>query len=95
MGHDLFKLKEYGIFTFRSTSQALKAERVLKQSSAQFLLMPTPREISASCGLSVKLDLADLAAYQDMLQNGKVEIEDIYQVISVNQEKKIERLDNV
>lgn len=95
MNQDLFKLKEYGIFTFKSTSQALKAERVLKESSAHFLLMPTPREISASCGLAIKLELENIAGYREILQNGKVEIDDVYQIVSINQEKKIERLDHV
>lgn len=94
MIQDLFKLKEYGIFTFKSTSQALKAERTLKEASAHFLLMPTPREISASCGLAVKLALKDLTHYQDILVNNRVEIESIYQVSYIKGEKKTERLDH-
>lgn len=45
-------MKEY-IATFGSTHNALKAEKVLKKNDIPFKLMPTPREITASCGLSI------------------------------------------
>ncbi len=94
MKKNLFKLKDYGVFTFISTSQALKAERVLKNASADFLIMPTPREISTSCGLAVKVAEGDLNYCWEKLENNKVEIDGAYQVKTMDGKTQTERLNN-
>lgn len=80
MAKELFNLKEYGVLAFKSTSQALKAERVLKEAAADFLLIPTPRQISASCGLAVKVAPKDIETARAALLAGKVEIEGTYRI---------------
>jgi hypothetical protein len=45
--------KEFYVIAFDSTHYAMKTERLLK-SKFQIEMIPTPREISASCGLSIK-----------------------------------------
>lgn len=40
------------IISFNSTTQALKASRVLPEGE----VIPTPRKISASCGLSIRIN---------------------------------------
>lgn len=80
MAKELFNLKEYGVLAFKSTSQALKAERVLKEAAAEFLLIPTPRQISASCGLAVKVAPKDIETTRAALLAGKVEIEGTYRI---------------
>ena len=94
MENSLFKFKDYGVFTFISTSQALKAERVLKNASANFLIMPTPREISTSCGLAIKTATADLDSCYDILINNRVEVEAVYQVKVVDGKTHTERINN-
>ena len=44
--------QEYGLLTFDSTHTALRAE-LLRELSVR--MMPTLREISASCGISLRL----------------------------------------
>jgi hypothetical protein len=94
MKKGLFDFKEYGVFTFISTSQALKAERVLKNASANFLIMPTPREISTSCGLAIKVASVDLASCHDILNSNQVVVEGVYEVKIVAGKARTERINN-
>ncbi|WP_366923508.1 DUF3343 domain-containing protein [Metallumcola ferriviriculae] len=51
---ELLNIKDYGVITFDTTHDAVKSEVILKEQQARFLLIPTPRSISASCGMAVK-----------------------------------------
>jgi hypothetical protein len=92
MDKSLLKLKNYGVFTFISTSQALKAERVLKDASADFLIMPTPREISTSCGLAVKTAEKDLDSYYQTLLDNRVQVDAVYRVQTIDGKTEAERV---
>ena len=94
MAKDLFNLKEYGIIAFKSTSQALKAERVLKETSAEFLVIPTPRQISASCGLAVKVAPEHLDFVRSALNDKMVQIEGVYRLTAEGGESCLETLDH-
>ena len=94
MKKSLFKLQDYAVFTFKSTSQALKAERVLKNASAEFLMMPTPRQISTSCGLAVKAAPEHLRFYQEILANNQIDIEGAFQVTTIDGKVHSERVNN-
>ncbi|HCF49416.1 MAG TPA: hypothetical protein DER60_03990 [Syntrophomonas sp.] len=80
MSKQLIKLDDYGLLTFSTTTQALKAEKVLHRSGAEYLVIPIPREISASCGLAVKTRLESLAAQRELLQNEQVRVEAAYHI---------------
>lgn len=45
--------KEFYVIVFESTHHAIKTENMLK-TKFRIETIPTPREISASCGLSIK-----------------------------------------
>lgn len=72
----------YFLFAFDSTHAALAAQKCLKQQ-VHFVVMPTLREITASCGISLRvaqeemeLALAELAKTQLPFR--------LYQVRNVN-----------
>lgn len=75
MSKELIKLNDFGLLTFGTTTQALKAEQVLQKAGADFLVIPIPREISASCGLAVKTRLEDLPPQRQLLREQKVTVE--------------------
>ncbi len=60
--------KVYMIIAFSSTHQAIHFERLLLQKYA-IELIPTPREVSASCGLSLKFESEDLPAILKELED--------------------------
>lgn len=90
MDSSLFDIAEFYLYTFVSTSNALKAEKVLKDQQADFLMIPTLREISSSCGLSIKFRPEHVEDYRLLLQENKVVVEKIYHVNKVQKKYRIE-----
>lgn len=89
MSSDLIKLDEYGLFTFATTTHALKAEKVLQKAGMDFVIMPTPREISASCGLSIKVVPEKWEIYADALLANQVKIDGMYTIKQLGKRKEI------
>jgi hypothetical protein len=56
------------LITFDSTHKAIHFERLLMSHFA-IELIPTPREITASCGLSLKFEVDDLQAVKKDLED--------------------------
>lgn len=48
----------YGVLAFESTHDAMAAEKYLKER-LHVIMMPTPRCITASCGISLRFSLED------------------------------------
>ena len=46
-------MNEYYLLTFESTHAAIQTEKLLKPAGIQ--IMPVPRFISASCGISIRI----------------------------------------
>ena len=46
-------MEEYYLITFESTHAAIQTEKLLKP--AEVTIMPVPRFISASCGISIRI----------------------------------------
>lgn len=44
------------LFTFLSVHHALKAEKILRTLGLEFDIIPTPRSISSSCGMSIIIE---------------------------------------
>lgn len=90
---ELLKLDDYCVITFNSTSQALKGEKALKEEERSFVIMPTPREISTSCGLALKIRPGDAAIYLEILRSHEVEMAGIYRLIKKGTDKEVKVLD--
>jgi hypothetical protein len=58
----------YGVIAFESTHLAMQAERRLREAFP-IAMMPTPRSITASCGISVRFSLADLDAVAEAMRS--------------------------
>ena len=59
--------KEFYVIVFDSTHHAIQTEKRLKESF-QIEMIPTPREITASCGLSIKFLPAQLSKMMEALK---------------------------
>jgi hypothetical protein len=84
MDNNLMNENDFYLFTFASTSNALKAENILKQQAFDFIMIPTLREISSSCGLSVKVWPADVEKCRQILIDNRIKAEKYYHVIKEN-----------
>jgi hypothetical protein len=61
----------YYIIVFKSTYDAMAAEKKLKELKFTFRIMPTPTSITMSCGICVRIeqkDEIDLVIDKDILE---------------------------
>lgn len=73
------KLKEYRLLiTFPSVSDAIKAERRLAQEGYDFATIPTPKELTAGCGLSICLPLEKQNS-TEILLNAGIRVDGVYE----------------
>ncbi len=66
------------LIAFDSTHHALRGEQILLQAGLAIDIIPTPREITASCGLTLCLPAADLEQATILLCEGGVDYREIY-----------------
>lgn len=59
--------KEYYILSFDTTTDAMQAEKLLKDHF-DIAIMPVPREISSGCGLSIRFQNPDETSIINYLQ---------------------------
>lgn len=95
MVSQLLTLDDYCVFTFSTTSYALKAEKELKNAGAEFIIMPTLREISSSCGLSIKIHPDHSEITNQILTRCGVPIESVYLVHRQDKHNEITKLEQV
>jgi len=56
----------FGIAAFRSRQQVMRFEAALRRSGIRAQAISTPRDVSIGCGLSVRFELSDAAAVQQV-----------------------------
>jgi hypothetical protein len=61
------KKEEFCVIVFESTHDAIRTEKAIKKV-LDIELIPTPREITASCGLSVKFYVQDLDTIKEIVR---------------------------
>ena len=69
------------VATFDNTHHALSFEKTLKENGIKLTIMPVPREVSASCGLSVKFYYEDFDKVKIMAGNKDIMIKKYYEII--------------
>ena len=67
-----------GIIIFKTTTSSIRSEKVVKKAGLDVKLIPTPREFSTDCGISLLFSLEDKEKVISILNEKKIEISDIY-----------------
>lgn len=67
-------MTEYGIILFHNTTSAMQAEALLMRASLTVKLIPTPRELSSDCGISLRFDLTLKETVNKLLESAHVNI---------------------
>lgn len=88
----LLNVSVYCLLTFPTTHSALRAEKILGEQGMNFIIVPTPREISEGCGLAIKCHSEDLSDIVQKLNNGGIELKDFFQVEKQPEKNKITRI---
>lgn len=78
----------FGIITFKSVNHAMKGESIFKGEDIEFRTIPTPREITHSCGIAIRLDLKDTRLAKDIIERNQLEIKGIFK-LTKNEEGSI------
>ena len=53
-------MNEMYIVSFNSTHHAIRLDKLLGEASVRATTLPTPREITASCGISIRFLYEDI-----------------------------------
>ena len=82
----------YGVATFKSTHHTIQSEGVFKSKEITIKTIPTPREITVSCGLAIIFALDDLPKVEEMIFNNEITIDGIYKYTKDGVNSKAEKL---
>ncbi|MBU5256426.1 DUF3343 domain-containing protein [Tissierella praeacuta] len=82
----------YGVATYKSTHHTIQAERVFKEKGINFRTIPTPREITVSCGLAIIFPLDDLPKVEEIIDSNEINIDSIYKYTKNGSNNKAEKL---
>ena len=63
--------EKYLLLTFNSVNHTMQLEKELKNLEKKFKKIPTPREVSRSCGLAILLDPNELETVKSLKEAGK------------------------
>lgn len=66
--------------SFLSTNYTLLAEKYLKENDVETMIIPTPREITKSCGMSIKIDFGDINRCKQILRENQVQILGVFSI---------------
>jgi hypothetical protein len=85
--------KLFYCLTFDSTHYAIKIEKRMKEAALKGVMIPTPREVSASCGLSLKFLEADKESMLSLLEEEDKERVSLYIIDRRDSDYKAEKLE--
>ncbi len=64
-------MTRYGVALVHTTSAALRAEKLLKTAGLVVKLIPTPRQFSSDCGMSVRFEWVAVDRVRTLLEGGR------------------------
>ncbi len=73
-------MNDFYLVSFNSTHHAIRTEKLLLEEGMKIMTLPTPREIAASCGLSIKFDLEDLDRVNLIMKENSLERRGIFHI---------------
>ncbi|HER24693.1 MAG TPA: DUF3343 domain-containing protein [Candidatus Atribacteria bacterium] len=72
--------ENFSVVIFFSTSAAIRAESLTEKENLKINLIPIPRHLSSDCGVCLRFNDEDKAKIEKILQDEKVEYENIYKI---------------
>lgn len=84
-------MNEFIIITFESTNFAIQSEATLKNLGLSIQIIPTPREITLSCGISILTAKENLHKVDELVEANKIRIKEVY-LYKKEEVKTLERL---
>ncbi len=89
----MIRMNEFGILTFQSTHHAMRAERILTEEGIKTKTIPTPRDITLSCGLAIRIGVEDLETIMELKRSEKLEYKELHHLKKVDGKRYLNKLD--
>jgi hypothetical protein len=71
-------MKRFGVVIFHTTSSVMRAEKAFLKAGLEIKLIPTPREFSSDCGISIRFDWSELDKLKGVLSGSDIEFDTIH-----------------
>ena len=65
------------VILFPTSAHVMRAEKLIKRAGFWCRLIPVPRHMSSDCGVCLVLQASDTAAARGILDEGRVDFEDL------------------
>lgn len=85
------KEEVYGVIAFNSTHHAIKGEKVFSKFD-DIITIPTPREITASCGLALRTSIDNVPKIIDIIKDENLDILGLYRLEKKGLKKKVYKI---
>ncbi len=66
-----------GVILVYTSSSSFKIEKIFIKENIEHKLIPTPRQYSSDCGISIKFFNSDIEIIKEILDKNKTEYKDI------------------
>jgi len=63
------------LYLFKSTHKVIKAEKLFKENSIYYKIIPVPKSISSECGMAIEIDNIDESNCTNILRENSIEFE--------------------
>lgn len=73
-------MADYGVVLFFSTAHAIRAERLLQRAGIENKMIPTPRQLSADCGIALRFFWEDDGWVASTLEQNDVPVNGIHRL---------------
>lgn len=86
-------MNEMYIVSFSSTHHAIRTDKLLGENGIKCTTLPTPREITASCGISIRFSEEDMDKVVNILDENNIEYKGIYNISRLeNGSKEVKKI---
>ena len=81
-------MSEMYIVSFNSTHQAIKCDKTFEKNEMDYAVLPTPREITQSCGISIKFSIGNIDNVKKIMNENQIEYKGNYKIVKLETGKK-------
>ena len=69
---------DFYLLTFKNTYDAMNGEKILKEAVLNPIIVPTPTNVTKSCGLSIRVENNVIYRIKELMQENKLVVKEIY-----------------
>ncbi|WP_455543720.1 DUF3343 domain-containing protein [Intestinibacter sp.] len=85
-------MNEMYIISFNSTHQAIKCDKIFGKNEMDYAVLPTPREITQSCGISIKFSIENIDNVKEIIDENQIEYKGMYKIFKQDGKKQVEEI---